>query len=575
VELPAGNADRRDARAIRRARMDAPILSLSSHRSSEFSPDTTSQRQSHQHSSSRQQQHHSLSSSIPVEYDSKDGNASGRMARAMNTMRRIATSKRRRSIRSFSPGVRFEPQTLPSAVSVNGGATTKKKKTTTTTNKRQKDKLTKVDLAIVVTYFCNIFVVTLTVVTVPAIALEHGLGSQSVAAFCASMAGIATMGGFLGKLVNGFVCQRLGGHRSSVVYLAGLSMMSLAMSFSRSLAPIGLCLFGFEFLSSIQWVAISSVLHQHYQKIPRLRSRGITLLSIASTVGALSSKTFGSILLRTTNWRKISRIGAAAALLGATAMYLGGGGAGSSSRSFGRGNDGSALGRATRVSAGGQQIQSPLASLKSVLGNPVFWMVGLGHSLGHLSRISDRLLGPFLQDVGGISGPMAIGLTSSVTLGFILGIFRVKSFRKMKSVNEKMNLIRKSYVASVLSTMGLAACGVDGLSTLLGGGGSAIIAAITIFSGIIASSVSFQFYQIPAMVSSTMFPESASVALSLTDAIGFFATSVIMGLNSIVLGNFGWSASWTFMAVVFTLGGVSMTRALRPVLVESMKTVHR
>ena len=172
-------------------------------------------------------------------------------------------------------------------------------------------------------------------------------------------------------------------------------------------------------------------------------------------------------------------------------------------------------------------------------------------------------------------GPLAIGLTSSVTLGFILGLFRVKSFRKMKSVDEKMNLIRNSYIASVLSIVGLAACGFDGVSKLVVGGPTTIIAAITIFSGTIASSVSFIFYQIPALVSSTMFPETSSVALSLTDAIGFFVTSVIMGLNSVVLGNFGWSASWSFMAVIFTLGGASMTRALRSVFVEATKTAHR
>ena len=318
-------------------------------------------------------------------------------------------NERRRSIpipRSQSTSVvPSGSRSVESAVAFSGGATAE--------TKRRRDKLTTVDLAVFLTYFCNICVVTLTVVTLPAIALEHGLSSQAAAAFCASMAGIATMGGFFGKLVNGFVCQRLGGHRSSFLYLACLSVMSLIMSFSRSLAPIGLCLFGFEFLSSIQWVAISSVLHQHYRKIPRLESRGLTHLSIASTVGALSAKSFGSALIRSTQWRTISRIGALAGLLGAAAMYLGGGTASSSASSsrsrspFGRGsNDGSALGAATRVSAGGQQkqIQSPLAALKTVLGNPVFWMVGVGHSLGHLSRISDRLLGPFLQEVGGISG---------------------------------------------------------------------------------------------------------------------------------------------------------------------------
>ena len=170
---------------------------------------------------------------------------------------------------------------------------------------------------------------------------------------------------------------------------------------------------------------------------------------------------------------------------------------------------------------------------------------------------------------------MAISLTSSVTLGFLVGLFRVTSFNKMKSVQEKMNMVQNSYIVAVLSTIGLAACGVDGISKIVGGGTTTILAAITVLAGLIASSISFQFYQLPLVVSSTVFPESISVALSLTDAIGFLVTSMIMGLNSFVLGSFGWSTSWSFMALIFTFGGVSMTRALRPVFEKTTKAQRR
>merc|ERR1712232_385174 len=45
-------------------------------------------------------------------------------------------------------------------------------------------------------------------------------------------------------------------------------------------------------------------------------------------------------------------------------------------------------------------------------------------------------------------------------------------------------------------------------SEIVGGGPTTIIAAITVFAGIITSSVSFQFYQLPMIVSSTIFPEN-------------------------------------------------------------------
>jgi len=246
-------------------------------------------------------------------------------------------------------------------------------------------------------YFSNIFVLMLSVVTVPAIAIEHNLSPHATAAFCASMASIAPLGGFMGKLVNGFVCQHLGGHVSSVVYLLALSALSLGMSFSKSLAPVGLFILGFDFLSSIQWVSASSILNQHYRHNPKLKARGIALLSIASTLGALSSKTIGTLLLRATEWRTVCQFGALAAFVGATAIFFGGAVKPSKDQSM----RSSALGAA--ATRGGQTRLSPLASLRTVLGSPIFWMASLGHSLGHLSRVSDRVLAPFLQEVGGIS----------------------------------------------------------------------------------------------------------------------------------------------------------------------------
>jgi len=169
---------------------------------------------------------------------------------------------------------------------------------------------------------------------------------------------------------------------------------------------------------------------------------------------------------------------------------------------------------------------------------------------------------------------VAVGLTSFVTIGFILGLYQGSVFNKMKSVTRKMTLIKRSYVIAITSTLGLAACGIKGVTKLVGGNANIIVAAIAIFSGLIATSVSFQFYQIPNLVTSTVFPESSSVALSLTDAVAYLVTAGIMGVNKVILGNLGWSASWLFMAVFFSFGGVSMTRAVRPVLIEMTKKIR-
>lgn len=433
----------------------------------------------------------------------------------------------------------------------------------TTTKAATRTAFTKADYAVFISYFCNICIVTLGVLTVPAIAAEHNMSPQSAAAFCASMASLAPLGGFVGKLVNGFVCQKIGGQRSSYLYLSIMAALSLGMSFTSSLAPVGIFLVGFDFLCSIQWTAICAVLDANYVRKPKLHARGITILSMASTLGALFAKTFGSGLLQATEWRTVYRCGAIMGLLGASAIYLGG------TPPKSRFDNYSVTSVATKVSSGGQQKVSALASLKSVLGNPIFWMIGMGHALGHMARASDKLLTPFLQQVGGISSSMAVTLTSSVTIGFVLGLSGSTIFSNIKSIEGKMKMLKTTYQIAVLSTLGLAACGMQSVASMFNP--KSLMAAITLFSGLIATSVSFQFYNIPNLMSSTIFPKSTSVALSLTDAVGFLVTAGVMGVGSLVLGAFGWSATWAFMALIFTMGSASMMRAMHPILQESIK----
>jgi hypothetical protein len=384
--------------------------SSSSSTSSEFSPDTNAQRKSHQkHQLSRQ---HPLHSSFSTDQD-PDGNdsAANKVARAMDNAwtsvsngfsamkTRGGYSQKQRirlSSKLHSKNSRLFSTTMaPYRKKIRAQKALAAKPATAA-----KENLNKVDYAIFVTYFCAITCLTLSVVTVPAIASDHNLSPHATAAFIASMASLAPLGGFAGKLVNGFVCQHLGGQRSSWVYLLAISSLCLGLSVSTSLSSLGLFLLGFEFLCSIQWTAISSVLDSHYRQNPKLMTRGITLLSISSTVGALAAKTIAAWLLQATDWRTVYRFGSMTALLGATTIFLGGGV--QKSKSWGSG-DGSALRAATRVSAGGQQKHSPLTALKMVLGSPVFWMIGMGHSLGHLARVSDKILTPFLVEVGGIS----------------------------------------------------------------------------------------------------------------------------------------------------------------------------
>lgn len=261
--------------------------------------------------------------------------------------------------------------------------------------------LSKLDVALFVTYFCNMAVINLSVVTVPALAAEHIVNPKTMAAFMAGVASLAPLGGGFGKIINGFVCQRLGGRRASWMYLMAMSVLSLGMTLCKSVDNIGLILIGFEFLASIQWTSICYVLAQHYWGKPQHMARGIAVLGLSSTLGALAAKTFGAALLKYTNWRTVSAFGALIGMAGTAAMYAGV-----------NDNDAPKKVAPSATTTTSQQVdssssssaksQSPLQVLKSILRSKLFWQIGLAHSVGYLARGSDRLLGTFIHEVSAL-----------------------------------------------------------------------------------------------------------------------------------------------------------------------------
>jgi hypothetical protein len=265
-------------------------------------------------------------------------------------------------------------------------------KDSVTTQETTVPALSKMEFALFATYFCNMAAVNISVVTVPAMAAAHFTSKQALAAFIVGVAAMASLGGGVGKIVNGFVCQRLGGRRASYIYLVGLSMLCLAMSVTTSLAPIGMLLVGYEFLASIQWTSLCQILDQNYREKPELMARGIAILSLASTTGALAAKTLGAGLLQATNWRTVTRCGALVALLGAVAIKTG-----VADNAPQRSSHAD-----TSLVETQQERANPLDTFKSIMGNRLFWQIGIANSLGYLARGSDRLIGPFIHAVSSL-----------------------------------------------------------------------------------------------------------------------------------------------------------------------------
>ena len=144
---------------------------------------------------------------------------------------------------------------------------------------------------------------------------------------------------------------------------------------------------------------------------------------------------------------------------------------------------------------------------------------------------------------------------------------KAQKFYKLDNVPEKNVLLRRGYVQSALSLVGLAAIASQDIRQRLAFSSPHLMAlAIAFLSASFASSVSFQYFQIPNLVSSTVFREHKAVCLSFLDGLGFVLTAPVWAMNNRMVQHYGWARAWTFLALLFGLGAKLMMTALQPVL---------
>lgn len=100
-----------------------------------------------------------------------------------------------------------------------------------------------------------------------------------------------------------------------------------------------------------------------------------------------------------------------------------------------------------------------------------------------------------------------------------------------------------------------------------------IAAMIALASGIMASSIGFQFFQIPNLVANIAFHDHKAVVISFSDGVGFFfAAPMWAAIGRIVsMPHLGWTVAWAILAAIYALGGVLMVKALPPVLMKEAK----
>ena len=308
--------------------------------------------------------------------------------------------------------------TLPYRLSLSPAATIPRKQAThqkrllPSAVKQSKKAVDRFLLAIFATYLCSMFALSIpAVMLVPVIASDptsHALALSSApdmaasASFLAKMVGLGTFGGAVGKSVNGFVCQALGGRLTSRLYFLGLATSSLLLSQCRQ-SFHGAAIFMIEFFSSVSWTACTLMLASAYQNSPERFTKGMAVLSLASTLGALFTKGAGILMLQHFHWRNVCKIAAAIALCGACVVHA-----------FIKEHDlmteSDRLRASIRQRAGlkpaakPKQVVGIVNSLRDILSSPMFWTVGIAHGMGFLARRSDAFLGSFLAAACDVPG---------------------------------------------------------------------------------------------------------------------------------------------------------------------------
>lgn len=517
----------------------------------------------------------SFTTSDPIrKHGSLSGQSSQRKMVAMNPDLLLDQPRNR-----FLPRSRVEH--FPEISSENTVTTITPPKVVEKQEEKVKAPLSKIDIGTFGVHFCAAVTMTLPVMIVPMMDAELAAAGMSLArgaSLAATMACMAPMGNGIGKLVNGMVCQQLGGSKSSKLYFVGSFLASLALA-SISLFPTGGSLLSnflttdflgymvgsIEFCASIQWTVCSLFLSQYYRSQPALFARGITILALSSTGGQIIAKVLGAFLLQFVHWRQVARLSVLTALTGfCMSIWT----SRNMAKAMNRAKEDEELLMASQKAFKNSSPEPPAVSAKQaakkVFGSPVFWGIGLAHVSGYLTRTSDRILGSFLQEITSLSPQICGGLTAFMTVGFLYGLVTTsRKFHQQSAVEPKLRLLKNGYKRYLLSACGLIASAAFGkqwhpyLSASI----------ITLCASIMASSIAFPFFQVPNMVSSVYFGDVKPVALSLIDGTGIVMTAPIWRIfNGLLLPNVGWTLSWSAVATIVCLCGALLMRTMPGVL---------
>lgn len=415
-----------------------------------------------------------------------------------------------------------------------------------------------IDGIVSIAFLCDTMTLALPVILVP-IAIEEeatkkfeseSIASVLIAAKVAHISSMAFMGGAVGKLINGFICVELGSYTCSRRYLAGMAFCSLLFSFSTNATMMGLTWAGLEFFSSVQYSSLAVLLSDYYSSDPVKLASALTVLGLACTVGDILAKVVGTVLSSTLHWRAVARIGACVAMTGCVAISQ-------------------APGRHTAEELHNNNrepfhLSSVARSLKAVLGGPLFWKIAIPYSMAFTACYADRILVPFYNEMTNLPHSICGGLTLSITFGLIHGLVTGSNkYTQLQTVRQKKVFLKNRYVGNVAATLGLAALSYYG-QTLIGN--NVLLAVLAFFlSAMMASTVSFQVFQLPAIIAQK-YGDHQAVCISFLDGFGYLFSIPVFSVLGTLVPRHGWESGWGLLAVLFSLGGIALVSSIGPVL---------
>ena len=428
-----------------------------------------------------------------------------------------------------------------------------------------------IDGMVAVTFFCSVMARALPVLLVP-IAVEEEVIEDSgndddslnafmkkqIAAQVAHITSMAFTGGAIGKFVNGFVCQRMGTYWSSKWYLTGLSLSSLLFSFSHNAETMGVAYAGMEFFSSIQYGSLAVMLTTYYTEAEEHAqlAHALTALGLASTLGEVVAKIAGTFLAGAHHWRIVSKIGAAVALLGAVLISQAPGHAHAE--------------EITRKRHETRCCNSVFKAIHSILERRHFWILAFAYSMVFVCACVDRILVSFYYEMTHLPHNICGGLTLSVTVGLVHGLISgSKKYATLENLGQKISFLRNRYLGNFASALALALLSYYG--PIYASYDAAILRKIVVASGVfvlstaMASSVAFQFFQLPAMIAQE-YRDNKAVCISWLEGIGYLFSIPTYRFLVYIVPQHGWPIGWVMLTTIFALGGAVMLGSIGPIL---------